>query len=218
MAEIPTVRVGSSQPKCDTRCEFPVAERPAAIRMWLESEDSWRGERILLAEPDCVWARPLKLPAPASPAIGFHFHYIEPLRHSDVMHYLHPGVRAEAVPRTGPAPFLATRDDILAIVPRWEARHCFGLHVCVCVCVGCCAVHGETGGVDGPFQDFADKIEQREWLKRRLGWVREMYAFALATVAARVPVHTEGSPASPLISQVRYSRSFGYFIIAFATY
>ena len=78
MAEVPTVRVDSLHPECDTWCEFPVADRPDALRKWLRTEDSKRGEWIVMVETDYVWRKALKLPPPGASAVAFHFHYINP--------------------------------------------------------------------------------------------------------------------------------------------
>ena len=62
MAEVPTVRVDSLHAACDKWCEFPVADRPDALRKWLQTDDSRRGEWIVMIETDYVWKRPLSLP------------------------------------------------------------------------------------------------------------------------------------------------------------
>ena len=68
MAEVPTVRVDSLHAACDKWCEFPVADRPDALRKWLQTDDSRRGGGSSV-ETDYVWKRPLSLP-PVPPAVG----------------------------------------------------------------------------------------------------------------------------------------------------
>ena len=56
MKEIPTVRVDSLHASCDKWCEFPVHDRPDAIKKWLQSSDAKRGGEknkfVLLIETD----------------------------------------------------------------------------------------------------------------------------------------------------------------------
>jgi len=55
-----------------------VADRPNALRQWLDTDDSRRGEWILMIETDYVWRKAVPMPPPGSSAVAFHFHYINP--------------------------------------------------------------------------------------------------------------------------------------------
>ena len=50
--------------ECDRWCEFPVADRPDAIKKWLATADSRRGEWILMIEMDYVWKKAVPMPEP----------------------------------------------------------------------------------------------------------------------------------------------------------
>ena len=155
MAEVPTVRVDSLHAACDKWCEFPVADRPDALRKWLQTDDSRRGEWIVMIETDYVWKRPLRLPSPDSPAVAFHFHYINPNYPTlpEVMTKLMPEekrgkIPMEDIPCSGPAPTMIRRDDLAKLIDEYVR--------------------------------IAAEIEADPVAKQRLGWVREMYAYDLA--------------------------------------
>ena len=157
MAEVPTVRrVGfTACVECDTWCEFPVADRPDAIKKWLATPDSRRGEWILMIEMDYVWKKAVPMPEPGSPAVAFHFNYINPNypRLPEVMRSLMPPekrdeIKMEDRPCTGPAPTMIRRVDLVPLMDEYER--------------------------------IAAAIEADPVAKQRLGWVREMYAYDLA--------------------------------------
>lgn len=70
LLQIPTFRVNPLQPKCDTWCEFPVADRPNAIVQWINATkydaSLIQGAWILMLESDYVWMKPLKV-SPTEP-------------------------------------------------------------------------------------------------------------------------------------------------------
>ena len=101
-------------------CEFPVADRPNALKKWLASDDSKRGEWILMIETDYVWKKAVPMPPPGSPAVAFHFHYINPKYPSlpEVMKKLMPPEKRDTIkmadiPPTGPAPTIIRGDDLV---------------------------------------------------------------------------------------------------------
>ena len=176
---VPTFRVAPATPACDGWCEFPVADRPAAVGAWLAAvrrgEARVGGRWVYLIETDYLWIAPLAPPAPSTAAgTVFPFGYITPA-HPDaapcVRRLLPDGVSLDAVPGTGPAPALLTLDDWAAIVPGWTAA--------------------------------AAAVEGDEEARAVLGWVREMYAFSIALAAARLdhPPSLPAPPDSPLIAQ-----------------
>jgi hydroxyproline O-arabinosyltransferase len=83
--EIPSFRVDPLTPKCDTWCEFPVADRPNAVRQFLDAaakdpsliQAPW----VLMIETDYVWMNPLQgvpLAESSLPGWGFPYGYIVP--------------------------------------------------------------------------------------------------------------------------------------------
>ncbi|CAD7702596.1 unnamed protein product [Ostreobium quekettii] len=64
MNEVPTVRVNPRDPACDLWCDFPVADRPGAVRQFLLAAKTdpalIKAPWLLLIETDYVWAKPIK--------------------------------------------------------------------------------------------------------------------------------------------------------------
>ena len=173
MGEVPTVRVDSLHAECDRWCEFPVADRPDAIKKWLATPDSRRGEWILMIEMDYVWKKAVPMPPPGSPAVAFHFHYINPNYPSlpDVMRSLMPAgkrdtTKMEDIPCTGPAPTMIRRTDLVPLMDEYER--------------------------------IAAAIEADPVAKEKLGWVREMYAYDLAAAVIGVK-HTVQDPGETIM-------------------
>ena len=174
-------RVDSLHAACDVWCEFPVADRPDAIKKWLRTSDSRRGaQHYLLIETDYVWRRAMPAPPPNSPAIAFHFDYIDPKfpKLPEVIRKLIPeekrdSVRVEDVMRSGPAPVMIKRSDLVRLIDEYER--------------------------------IAAAIEADDVAKERLGWVREMYAYDVAAAVTGVKHDVQEPSATTLIAQVRYS-------------
>lgn len=85
LQEIPTYHVQPLHPKCDTWCEFPVADRPNAVKQFLAAATKdtslIKAPWILLIETDYVWMTPLQqIPAAESgdPGLAFPYGYIQP--------------------------------------------------------------------------------------------------------------------------------------------
>jgi hypothetical protein len=64
--QIPTFRANPLHPKCDEWCDFPVADRPNAVKQWIDAAakdpSMIKGAWILLLECDYVWMRPVQAP------------------------------------------------------------------------------------------------------------------------------------------------------------
>ena len=183
VAEVPTHRVAPATPACDGWCEFPVADRPPAVRAFFDAVRAGGarldGGWVFLAETDYVFIAPLTPPGPSTthPGTLFPFGYIDP-GHPDaaphVARLLPAGVPPSSVPGTGPAPALLPVAAWDAVVPHWVAATA--------------AVEADADG------------------RRVLGWVREMYAFSAAVAAATAagamaPPALPAPPLSPLIAQ-----------------
>ena len=176
MGEVPTVRVDSLHAECDTWCEFPVADRPDALKKWLQTEDSKRGEWIVMIETDYLWREALKVPPPGSTAVAFHFHYINPNYPTlpEVMKRLMPADKREEIEMSdiicsGPAPTMIRKTELDKLIDEY-------------VRIGAA-------------------IEADPDAKQKLGWVREMYAYDLAAAVAGVPHVVEDPKQTQLIAQ-----------------
>ncbi|GLC55430.1 hypothetical protein PLESTB_000986400 [Pleodorina starrii] len=179
MDEIPTFRANPLHPKCDEWCDFPVADRPNAVKQWIDAaakEPSMiKGAWILLLECDYVWMRPVQAPdAYDARAVGFQFmfDYIMPEHPSAVpfMNKLSGGrVEPKNIPRSGPAPVLIRYTDLAALIPDWER--------------------------------ITADIEADPEAVKQLDWVREMYAWDIALALHNVTLVTETPPHSRLIAQ-----------------
>lgn len=177
VGEVPTVRVDPLTPKCDEWCEFPVSDRPNAVVKWLQTEDANKGTHILMIETDYVWLKPLAVP-PAmrdSGAVSYHFTYISPRGTKKNMDQLW---QTEFAGQDAPEDVPPT-GPAPAIVKTDDLRR-----------------------IAPYWERFTAAIEASEEHKKRLGWVREMYAYSLAASAAGITHHTaRADQGSPLIAQ-----------------
>eukprot|EP00892_Ulva_mutabilis_P001996 jgi/Ulvmu1/11798/UM080_0009.1 len=188
MKEIPTHHVQPLHPRCDTWCEFPVADRPNAVKQFLaaaaEDRSLVKAPWILLIETDYVWMSPLQqIPMAESrdSGLAFPYGYIQPAYPgiSDVMRALYPDTMGplQRIPATGPAPVLMRFSEWLRVTPEWE--------------------------------DLTARIEGDANAKAKLGWVREMYAFSIACAKKRVDLQLKLPPRSPLMVQPPADHSIG---------
>ena len=163
MDEVPTVRVHPrSNGECDEWCDFPVKDRPNAIKRWLQTEDAKRGEWILLVETDYVFVRPMTMPPPGSrTSYAFHFEYINTRypRLPELWTELGYRGNVDDIPCSGPAPVLMRFEDVVMVADGWQV--------------------------------YTHAIEASEKAKKELGWVREMYAWSMAVADARGPTDLE---------------------------
>lgn len=186
MEEIPTFRATPLHPKCDDWCDFPVADRPNAVRQWVDAVDKdssmVKGAWVLVLECDYVWMKPLQAPdAYDSTAKGqaFHFDYIQPA-HPDCAHIikrLYKGGNPQDVPASGPAPVLIRMTDLKKVTPDWE--------------------------------NVTAQIEADDEAKKTLDWIREMYAWDVALALNKVDLDTQLWPKSKLIAQPPHDLSIG---------
>jgi hypothetical protein len=80
LQEIPTFRAMPLTPKCDGWCEFPVADRPNAVKQFFAAAASdaslIKAPWILMLETDYVWMTPLQnVPRAETDAPGWFFPY-----------------------------------------------------------------------------------------------------------------------------------------------
>lgn len=180
MTEVPTFRADPLTPACDTWCEFPVSDRPNAVRQFFDAAEVQpsfiQAPWLLMIETDYVWMKPLQAPSagdpPAAP-LAFPFGYIDP-QHPNVegvMRKMYPAEKGPLtdVPGSGPAPVMMRVDEWKKVTPDWER--------------------------------LTAHIEADPESKEKLGWVREMYAFSVALALQGITVDLAKPPLNPLITQ-----------------
>ncbi|KAK9833507.1 hypothetical protein WJX84_004875 [Apatococcus fuscideae] len=132
MDEVPTFQASPLNPKCDEWCEFPVADRPDAVRQWLdhveEDPTTVKGTWLLMLETDYVFAKVPDLPTKISAdgevlPVSFPFHYIQP-----TAKHLEPIIRemytedlgpVTDIQPTGPAPVLINIQQLTRLILDW---------------------------------------------------------------------------------------------------
>ena len=206
MKEVPTVRVDSLHPSCDKWCAFPVHDRPDAIKKWLQSEDAKRGGEknkfVLMIETDYVFKRPMQIPSPLmeyhrsflqqkntrkgevggeerkASAIAFHFNYINP-------HYpTLPPVMERLMQKLNDPKKIVDTKKILASGPAPTLIYLDSLNRLI-----------------DDYIVITEEIEKDEDAKKKLGWVREMYAYSIAAATSNVKHIVEEPRKTMLISQ-----------------
>lgn len=68
--QVPTFRANPLHPACDEWCDFPVADRPNAVRQWIEAveqgDEPLGGAWVLMLECDYVMFKPIPVGAQLS--------------------------------------------------------------------------------------------------------------------------------------------------------
>lgn len=180
MDEIPTFRADPKTPKCDEWCEYPVADRPNAVRQFfdaaMKNTNMIKAPWLYMIETDYVWIQPLQAPQAeemSAKALLFPFHYISPTHPNaaKIMRKFYPESSGPLtdIPNTGPAPAMMRATEWLQVMPHWEA--------------------------------IADQVEKDPEAVEALGWVREMYAFSLACAISGTAVDLTAPPRNKLINQ-----------------
>ena len=173
MTEVPTVRIDPARPACDSYCDFPVADRAAALASWALREDARRCSHIMMVETDYLFVRAVPrhiLPVDGH-AVGFHFGYIAPEAESAaplVRKYL-PDTALAAVPQTGNSPQLLTQADFKRMMPAWRDMHA--------------------------------RLEADAEAVKEFNWVRDMYSYSFAAALSGVRHHVPLVPYNPLMVQ-----------------
>ncbi|PSC71378.1 hypothetical protein C2E20_5225 [Micractinium conductrix] len=177
--KLPTFRANPLHPECDGWCEYPVADRPNAVRQFLlaaKADPSLiKAPWLYMIETDFVFIKPIAAPRAESdaPSIAFPYGYIQPTYPTieAVMRKLYPASEGPLtdIPPTGCSPTLMRMDEWMRVTPRWET--------------------------------ITAQIEGDEEAKKALDWVREMYAFSVAAALEHVKLDMHEPPESVTMIQ-----------------
>lgn len=183
---IPTFRAEPLHPECDGWCEYPVADRANAVRVFLETAKKQpnliQAPWLYMIESDYVFMKPLPVPEPQAQrgrAWGSPFGYIVPTAVPLLMRRMYPETEGPVsdIPSTGPAPILMRVEDWHIVTPEWER--------------------------------FAAQIEADSDIVKRLGWVREMYGFSVALAIKKIDINLAPPPMNIFISQLPPDKVLG---------
>lgn len=177
--KLPTFRANPLHPECDGWCDYPVADRPNAVRQFLLAARSdatvIRAPWLYIIETDFVFIKPIQAPLAESEAksLAFPYGYIQPTYPTieAVMRKLYPeklGPLSD-IPNTGCSPTLMRVEQWQRVTPVWER--------------------------------ITAQIETDEEAKKALEWVREMYAFSVAAALERIPLDMQLPPESVTMIQ-----------------
>ena len=156
MHEIPTMRFEPLQPDCDVWCSYPVADRADAIQRWLDTDDAKRYEYVLVGETDYIFMRPLTVHnLPPATSLGFPFTYIVPA-HESVRDIVRKHVDA--------------RYDLSEVPQTGNAPQLLRV--------------SDLAKVVPRWVEKTSAIDVDGAARDKLGWVREMYAYSIASLEA----------------------------------
>ncbi|EFN57057.1 hypothetical protein CHLNCDRAFT_143799 [Chlorella variabilis] len=184
---VPTFRADPLHPGCDGgvpgrsgRCRYVVADRPGAVRQFFQAAQLdptlIKGAWAYLIETDFLFVKPVLAPGPAESSVrslGFWYSYV----------YADAKVFKSFMPRFYP-PGLGP----LSEVPRTGPSPVM-------------ARVAEWLRVLPRWEAYSAQIEADAEASKRLGWVREMYAFSLAVAVERLDLDLGQSGNSTLIIQ-----------------
>ncbi|GAX81923.1 hypothetical protein CEUSTIGMA_g9351.t1 [Chlamydomonas eustigma] len=197
MEEVPTFHVWDVlKPQCDGWCDYPVANRPNAIMQYFRAAAANRsminGAWILMAECDYVWMAPARAPGDAYdltvPGWQFYFDYIMP-QHADAAPHIQK--------------LLGEGKNIATVPASGPAPAILRFDEWMVI------------GTD--YEKASATMEADEAMKKRLGWVREMYAWDVAVALhPEYKVLTEKPPQSRLMVQPPFDE--GMFNASFCHY
>lgn len=186
MDEIPTFRADPLQPECDEWCEYPVSDRANAVQQFFDAAKAdpslIQAPWLYMIESDYVFMKPLQPPpANAGPgqAWGYPFDYIQPTRFPTEVEKLYP----KSLGPVGDVPNSGPA-PVLMLREDWER-------------------------VTPDWERLAAVIEADEGLKKKLGWVREMYGFSAALAIHKIDIDLTDSPAGRFIVQLPIDDALG---------
>ncbi|XP_042408865.1 hydroxyproline O-arabinosyltransferase 3-like [Zingiber officinale] len=148
MDEIPTFVVDPLPAGADRG--YIVLNRPWAFVQWLEKA-TIPEEYILMAEPDHVFIKPLPNLASDNHPAGFHFFYIKPTEHVQIVRKFFPEKKGPLtnIDPTGNSPVIIKKSELEKIAPTW--------------------------------MNVSLSMKEDPETDKAFGWVLEMYAYAIAS-------------------------------------
>lgn len=187
MDEVPTFHAFPVKPQCDGWCDYPVANRPHAIldffKAVAQNESMIQGAWVFMLECDYVWLQPMKVPGNAwDPNVpGVQFWY----------DYIIPGH-----PNAVPSMKKLYNGPVKDIPPSGPAPVLLRLE--------------EWQLVAPDYKRLSVLMEGDEDMKKKLEWVREMYAWDAALAHhPNVKIRTEHPPNSTTIIQPPFDEQVG---------
>ncbi|PSC74116.1 hypothetical protein C2E20_2633 [Micractinium conductrix] len=189
---VPTWRSDPLVPGCGHggpgRCPYVVAERPTAVLRFLvaaEQDPSLiQAPWLCLMESDFAFIRPLQAPGPAESGVtslAFEYQYIAPTAPG-----LQPFMRQLYPPGLGPVSDIVGSgpSPVLARVAEWVQ-------------------------VAPRWEGLTQQMEADPAMVKKLGWVREMYAWSVAVAVERLKLDYTPPPDNRLMIQVPVDYSLG---------
>ncbi|KAK3257519.1 hypothetical protein CYMTET_33395 [Cymbomonas tetramitiformis] len=188
MQEVPTVRIPSDHPDCDVWCSYPVADRGPALLRFLNMKIAWQYEHILVLETDHIFVAPLTIPLPQKGS-GLAFPFGYIVPEWDSVK---PIMRRYY---SGPLKDIPGTGNSPVV-----------LHV------------EDFARVVPLWVDTTEKIDADEEAVKVLGWVREMYAYSIASALANVTYSLPPVPKNPLMVQPPADEALGEAVICHYTW
>jgi len=188
MVEVPTIRIPSAHPDCDVWCQYPVADRGPALLEFLSRPEAWEYEHLLIIETDHVFVDDLKIPLPAK-GRGVAFPF----------GYINP-----TYPTVQPIMRRYYDGDLADIPGTGNAPVLLRVEDMVRLLP--------------VWNEVTEKIDQDEEAVKVLGWVREMYAFSIASARVGIKYDMPRVPLNPLMVQPPADDVLGKAIICHYTW
>jgi hypothetical protein len=177
-SEIPTFRADPLQPVCDDWCEYPVSDRANAVAQYwkyAQKNDLLHADWYYMIESDYVFVKPLLSLTEGSTPVTLD----SSKAYGYFFYYISPPMQVEAMRKLYPE---GEPSDVQSSGP---APLLMSLENWLKVTPG--------------WEEMAAMIESDEFLKNRLGWVREMYGFCVAMARAGIEIVLDAPGAGNVI-------------------
>lgn len=179
MDEIPTFRANPLQPECDNWCEYPVSDRADAVQQFFDASKKdpsmIKAPWLYMIESDYVFMKPVEVP-PVKTKTTAGKAWAFPFDYINPA--LFPNEMKQLWPDGEPGDIPnAGPAPLIMSVEDWKL-------------------------VIPDWVRLAAAIEADEKIKRRLGWVREMYGFSIALAKNGLDVDLTPPGSNQLISQL----------------